>query len=100
MISLNHRCIIILVHKMNHASVAHKMLLKKEYVLKCLWMNVFTFSAKNGIVENSLRILDLCRTPETDSTNPWGWIETRLRTTGLIHGRAQISVSECFSLSL
>ena len=25
---------------------------------------------QNGIVESSLRILDLCRTPETDSTNP------------------------------
>jgi hypothetical protein len=56
------------------------MLLKKEYVLKCMWMNVFTFSAKNGIVE---KILDLCRTPETDSTNPWGSIEPRLRTTAL-----------------
>ena len=49
----------------------------------CLLMNVFTFSSKNGIVENSLRILDLCRTPETDSTNPWGSIEPGLRTTGL-----------------
>ena len=43
----------------------------------------FTFSAKNGIVENSLRILDLCRTPETDSMNPWGSIEPRLRTIGM-----------------
>ena len=60
------------------------MLLKKEYVLKCLWMNVFTFSAKNGIVENSLRILYLCRTHETDSMNLLGSIEPRLRTTGLI----------------
>ena len=42
-----------------------------------------TWISKNGIVENSLRILDLCRTPETDSTNPWGSIEPRLRTTGL-----------------
>ena len=57
------------------------MLLEKEYVLKCLWINIFTFSAKNGIVENSLRILVLCRT--RDSTNPWGSIEPRLRTTGL-----------------
>src|SRR4029434_6355121 len=24
-----------------------------------------------------------CRTPESDSTNPWGSIEPRLRTTGL-----------------
>jgi len=39
--------------------------------------------AQNGIVENSLRILDLCRTPETDSTNTWGSIELRLRTTVL-----------------
>ena len=46
-------------------------------------MNVFTFSAKNGIVVNSLRILDLCRTPATDSTNTWGSIEPRLRTTGI-----------------
>ena len=74
---------------MNHASVAHKMAVfkeqnqqnKKEYVLKRVWMNVFTFSAKNGIVDNRLRILDLCRTPETDSTNPWDSIEPRLRTT-------------------
>ena len=46
-------------------------------------MNVFTFSATNGIVENSLRILDLCRTHDTDSTNPWGSIKPRLRTTAL-----------------
>ena len=39
------------------------------------------FYAKYGIVENNLRILYLCRTPETDSTNPWGSIEPRLRTT-------------------
>ena len=30
-----------------------------------------------------LRIIDLCRTPETDSTNLWGSIEPWLRTTGL-----------------
>ena len=42
-------------------------------------MNVFTFYGKNGIVENSLRILDLCRSPETDPTNPRGSIEPRLR---------------------
>ena len=47
-------------------------------------MNVFIFSTKNGIVENSVRILDLCRTPETDPTDPWGSIEPRLRTTGLM----------------
>ena len=35
------------------------------------------------MVENSLRILDLCRTPETDSTSPWCSIEPRLRTTVL-----------------
>lgn len=46
------------------------MLLKDEYVLKCLWMNVSTFFAKNVIVENSLGIFDLRRTPEADSTNP------------------------------
>ena len=34
-------------------------------------------------VENSLRILDLCQTPEADSTNPWGSIKPRLRTTNL-----------------
>ena len=62
------------------------MLLKKEYVLKCLWINVFTFSAKNGILENTLRILDLCQTPETDSMNLWGSIELRLRTTDLATG--------------
>ena len=38
---------------------------------------------KNGIVENNLRILHLCQTPETDSRNPWGSIEPRLRTTGI-----------------
>ena len=42
-----------------------------------------TWISKNGIVENSLRILDLYWTPETDSMNPWGSIEHRLRTTGL-----------------
>ena len=30
-----------------------------------------------------LKILDLCRTPETDSMNPWGSIEPRLKTTGI-----------------
>ena len=43
----------------------------------------FTFSAKNCIVENGLRILDLCRTPESDSMDPWGSIELMLRTAGL-----------------
>ena len=43
-----------------------------------------TWISKNGNVENSLRILDLCWAPETDSTNPWGSIEPRLRTTGLV----------------
>ena len=56
---------------------------QSRFLLLDLWMNVFTFSAKNSIVDNSLRILDLCRTPETDSTNPRGSIEPRLRTTGL-----------------
>ena len=46
-------------------------------------MNDFTSPAKNGIVENSLRILDLYRTHETDSTNLWGSIEPRLRTTDI-----------------
>ena len=35
-----------------------------------------------GIVENSLRILDFCRTPETDSTNPWGSCKPMLRQEG------------------
>ena len=61
---------------MNHASVAHKISVQRTKLNK-------TRISKNGIVENSLRILDLCRTPETDSTNPWGSIESKLRTTGL-----------------
>ena len=60
---------------MNPASVAHKITVFKE-------QRKHEFK-KNGIVENSLRILHLCRTPETDSTNPWGSIELRLRTTGI-----------------
>jgi len=48
-------------------------------------MNLFTFSAKNGIVKNILRIIDLCRTTETDSTNLSDSIEPILRTTGLVY---------------
>ena len=40
-------------------------------------------------VENILWIFDLCRTPETDSTNPKGSIEPKLRSTAL---KVKISV--------
>ena len=50
---------------MNHASVAHKITVFKEQK-----PTKHEFQ-KMGIVENSLRILDLCRTPKTDSTKPW-----------------------------
>ena len=56
---------------MNLASVAHKITVFKE-------QNQQNMNLKKGIVENSLRFLDLCRTPETDS------IEPRLRTTGVV----------------
>ena len=78
------------MHKMNHASVAHKITVFNEQNQQN--MNLKT----NGITENSLRILDLWRTPETDSTNPWGSIEPRLRTTGL--GK-RIYVSICIHIS-
>ena len=64
---------------MNHASVAHNIIVFKEQNQQNMNFK------KNGIGENSVRILDLCRTPETDSANPWGSIEPRLKTTDLEH---------------
>ena len=49
---------------MNHAYLHTKSLCSNEQNMK------FLFRPK--IVENSLRIIDLCRTPETDSAKPWG----------------------------
>ena len=64
---------------------------------------VYLFSAKNGIVENSLRILDPCRAPKTDTTNHCGSIKPRLRITDLeeqissiIH---QVMVKGCLLVS-
>ena len=70
------------MHKINHASVAHKMI--ENHCVQRTKPTKHEFQNKKiGIVENSLRILDLCRTPESDSTNPWGSIEPRLTTTDL-----------------
>ena len=55
-------------------------------------MKVFTVSDKNGVVENSLRILDLCRTPETDSMNAWGSIEPSLRTPALMYALLLVEI--------
>ena len=63
------------MHKINHASVAHKITVQRKKPTKHNSMNIYC--------KSMLKILDLCRTPETDSTNPWGSIEPRLRTTGI-----------------
>ena len=58
----------LLVHKINHASVAHKITMFKEQNQQNM-----NFTQKHNLLvfaQNGLRILDLCRTPETDSTNP------------------------------
>ena len=57
------------------------------------WKNKIWFLQNIGIYKNDPTLLvwtglycvclDPCRTPESDSTNPWGSIEPRLRTTVL-----------------
>ena len=61
-----------------------KMEGRKEIFYLTTHSTHFIYGYMASVVENSLRILDLCRTPETDSTNPWGSIEPRLRTTTLV----------------
>ena len=67
----------LLVHKMNHASVAHKITVFKEQNQQNMNFQ------KMVLLKIILEILHLCQTPETDSRNPWGSIEPRLRTTGI-----------------
>ena len=68
---------------MNHASVAHKITVQRKKTQQ----TKHEFHTKTQLNEYLLQInvtfavayLALCRTPETDSTNPWGFDRTQVK---------------------